>query len=137
VVTRYQKRLSGPILDRIDLHLTVHRVEMSQLTDWTPGESSATVRQRVIRARERQTRRFAEHPIVTSNAEMRAAELRAYCALDAASASLLRNAIERFGLSARAYHRVLRVARTIADLADSEQIEQVHVAEAVQYQPRV
>lgn len=136
VVTRYQKRLSGPILDRIDMHLTVHRVEPSQLTDWTPGESSATVRQRVIRARERQRRRFAEHPSVTINAEMHAAELRAYCALEEASASLLRNAIERFGLSARAYHRVLRVARTIADLADSDQIEQVHVAEAVQYQPR-
>jgi magnesium chelatase family protein len=136
VVTRYQKRLSGPILDRIDMHVTVQRVEMSQLTDWTPGESSATVRQRVIRARQRQRRRFAEHPSVTTNAEMHTPELREFCPLDPESAALLRTAVDRFGLSARAYHRILRVARTIADLADSEQIEQVHVAEAVQYQPR-
>ena len=136
VVTRYQKRLSGPILDRIDMHITVRRVEPNALTDTPLSEPSARVRQRVIGARQRQWRRFAEHPSVTTNAEMRGRELREFCQLDGATARLLRDAIERFGLSARAYHRVLRVARTIADLAESEQIERVHVAEAVQYQPR-
>jgi magnesium chelatase family protein len=135
-VTRYQKRLSGPILDRIDMHLSVQRVDFEQLSSAAEGEPSAVVRQRVIAARKRQWRRFAEHPSVSSNAEMRASELRAYCELDQAGASLLREAVERFGLSARAYHRVLRVARTIADLAGSEQVEAVHVAEAIQYQPR-
>jgi magnesium chelatase family protein len=136
VVTRYQKRLSGPILDRIDLHVAVQRVELDKLIDGRPAESSAAVRERVTAARQMQWRRFAEHPSVTCNAEMRAAELRVFCQLDASGSSLLREAIQRLGLSARAYHRVLRVARTIADLAGAEQIEQLHVAEAIQYQPR-
>jgi magnesium chelatase family protein len=136
VVTRYQKRLSGPLLDRIDMHLAIQRVDHDRLMDVTPGESSADVRQRVTAARQLQWRRFAEHPKVTSNAELQAADIRAVCQLDAISAHLLRAAVERFGLSARAYHRVLRVARTIADLDNSEQIQENHVAEAIQYQPR-
>jgi len=136
VVTRYQKRLSGPIVDRIDMHLTVQRVEFDALTSPALSEPSTAVRARVIAARERQWRRFAEHPAVTCNAEMRIAEIRAFCELDQPVAALLRNAVERMGLSARAYHRVLRAARTIADLANSEQIEAVHLAEAIQYQPR-
>src|SRR5262249_42058429 len=120
MVTRYQKRLSGPILDRIDLHLEVLRVEFDKLASSEPGESSLSIRHRVTAARSRQWRRFAEHPSVTCNAEMRVGDIRTHCELDAPSATLLRGAVESFGLSARAYHRVLRVSRTIADLEGSE-----------------
>jgi magnesium chelatase family protein len=136
VVTRYQKRLSGPILDRIDMHLEVERVEFDKLTGGESGEPSADVRARVTAARERQWRRFAEHPSVSSNAEMRVAEIRGFCHLDEVGSTLLRDAVEHFALSARAYHRVLRVARSIADLDDSDQIRPAHLAEAIQYQPR-
>lgn len=136
VVTRYQKRLSGPILDRIDIHVDLQRVEFDALTGAAIADSSAAVRARVTAARQRQWRRFAEHPAVTCNAEMRAAEIRHYCALDEGASSLLKDAVKRFGLSARAYHRVLRVARTIADLEAAEDIASVHIAEAIQYQPR-
>jgi magnesium chelatase family protein len=131
-VVRYHKRLSGPILDRIDLHVSVPRVELDELASC---ESSALVRGRVVRARQRQWARFAETP-VTCNAEMGLVELRTYCQLDAASASLLRAGLQRLGLSARAYHRVLKVARTIADLAECEALEAAHLAEALQYQQR-
>ena len=136
MVTRYQKRLSGPILDRIDMQVDVQRVEFDKLTSLELCESSAAVRLRVTAARASQWRRFAERPGVTCNAEMRVGEIRAFCELDAAGSMLLREAVERFGLSARAYHRVLRVARTIADLDRSDAIEPGHLAEAIQYQPR-
>jgi magnesium chelatase family protein len=135
-VTRYQKRLSGPILDRIDMHLTVQRVEFDKLTSAELGEPSSVVRGRVTAARHRQWRRFAEHPTATCNAEMWVSDVRTYCELDSGGATLVRSAVERLGLSARGYHRVLRVARTIADLAGSERIEPMHLAEAIQYQPR-
>jgi magnesium chelatase family protein len=135
-VTRYQKRLSGPILDRIDMHLTVQRVEFDKLTSAELGERSSVVRARVSAARQRQWRRFAEHPSVSCNAEMRVPEVRTYCALESGGVALVRSAVERLGLSARAYHRVLRVSRTIADLACSEAIEPLHLAEAIQFQPR-
>jgi magnesium chelatase family protein len=136
VVTRYQKRLSGPILDRIDMHVSIQRVEFDKLTSAEQSESSATVRARVSAARQRQWRRFAEHPAVRCNADMRIADIRAFCELDAAGSAVVRHAVERLGLSARAYHRVMRVARTIADLSGDEQIQTVHLAEAIQYQPR-
>jgi magnesium chelatase family protein len=136
LVTRYQKRLSGPILDRIDMHLDVQRVEFDKLAATEAGESSSAVRERVTAARQRQWRRFAEHPAVSCNADMRVGEIHQFCELDAAGASLVRHGVEHLGLSARAYHRVLRLARTIADLAASESIEAIHVAEALQYQPR-
>ncbi len=135
VVTRYRKRVSGPVLDRIDMHLSVPRVDFDKLSGAAMGECSATVRERVVSARELQWRRFAETP-ATCNAEMRLSEIRTACALDASANALLRTAVERLGLSARAYHRVLRVARTIADLAHSDTVKSVHVAEAVQYQAR-
>jgi magnesium chelatase family protein len=135
-VTRYQKRLSGPILDRIDMHLIVPRVNFDKLAGAELGESSAAIRQRVASARQRQWRRFAERSGVSANAEMRVPDVRRFCELDGAGASLLKGAVERLGLSARAFHRCLRVARTIADLAGEERISSVHIAEAVQYQPR-
>ena len=136
IVTRYQKRLSGPMLDRIDLHLGVPRVDFDRLTSDELGERSETIRARVVAARERQWQRFAGRTSVNCNADMRVPDMRTWCQLDAAGAHLIRTAVERLGLSARAYHRVLRVARTIADLALVETIEPLHLAEAVQYQPR-
>jgi magnesium chelatase family protein len=118
------------------MQVNVQRVEFDKLTSHELCETSAAVRRRVTAARERQWRRFAEHPGVTCNAEMRVAEIHTFCELDAAGSMLLREAVERFALSARAYHRVLRVARTIADLDSSEPIQPGHLAEAIQYQPR-
>jgi magnesium chelatase family protein len=139
LVTRYQKRLSGPILDRIDMHVSLPRVEFEALAGGgreSEAEPSRTVRERVISARRRQWARFAEHPSVRCNADMRLVDIRAACELEPTAAAMLRRAVERFGLSARAYHRVLRVARTIADLAACDELDSIHVAEAIQYQPR-
>jgi magnesium chelatase family protein len=136
MVTRYQKRLSGPILDRIDMHLSVPRVDFEKLTGEDVGESSAAIRARVSAARERQWHRFADVSGVSCNAEMRVPEVRTFCELDSESAALVRSAVERMGLSARGYHRVLRVARTIADLHGEDHISTMHLAEAIQYQPR-
>jgi len=134
-VDRYQKRLSGPLLDRIDLHVQVPRVEYEKLAADTVAESSATVRIRVEAARARQWGRF-EGTRVASNAEMGIRELKLHCALDASGEALLKAAVQRLGLSARAYHRVLKVARTVADLADMGRIGPAHLAEAIQYQRR-
>ncbi len=134
-IARYQKRLSGPLLDRIDIHLTVPRVEYEKLADDRLGESSAQVRARVEAARAIQAQRFAGLAQIT-NAEMSPAQVREWCRLDAAGEGLMRAAMRQLQLSARAYHRVLKLARTIADLAHAEQIAAAHLAEALQYRAR-
>jgi magnesium chelatase family protein len=139
MVTKYQKRISGPLLDRIDIHIEVPRVDYNKLSSDRLGESSAAIRERVEAAREIQRGRFAAtsgdvalHG-VACNADMRVADVRRFCKLDEAGDTLLRAAMSQLNLSARAYHRVLKLARTIADLAGSEQIQTPHVAEALQY----
>lgn len=112
-------------------------MEYEKLTDRRVGESSADVRARVLAARDRQTQRFAGSPRTTTNAEMGPAEVRRYCDLEASAQPLMRAAAQRLQLSARAFHRVLKVARTIADLAGAETIGAPHLAEALQYRPRV
>ena len=136
VVARYQKKISGPLLDRIDIHVEVPRVEYEKLADNRAGETSVAIRARVEAARRAQRARFRGVEDVTCNAEMRPAEIREWCELDAAGQSLIKAAMRQLHLSARAYHRILKLARTIADLAGSEGIEAAHLAEAIQYRPR-
>jgi magnesium chelatase family protein len=135
MVSKYQKRISGPLLDRIDIHVEVPRVEYEKLADDRLGEPSASVRERVEAARERQRERFAGTHLVC-NAEMQPADVRVHCPVDATGKSLLKAAMTQLQLSARAYHRILKLARTIADLARSEAIQPPHLAEAIQYRPR-
>jgi magnesium chelatase family protein len=134
-VTRYQKRISGPLLDRIDIHVEVPRVDYDKLTDDRLGEPSEVIRRRVERAREIQRKRFEGTPL-TCNADMGPGEVRRLCKLDEAGRSLVRAAMQQLQMSARAFHRILKLSRTIADLAGSEEIETAHLAEAIQYRPR-
>jgi magnesium chelatase family protein len=136
-ISRYQRRISGPLLDRIDLFTEVPRVEYEKLSDLSPAEPSATVRSRVETARAVQAARLAGSH-ATTNAEMSATEVRAHCqgCMDDDARALLRMAMSRLSLSARSFHRVLKVARTVADLAGSETIAAPHLAEALQYRRR-
>ena len=137
-VTKYQKRISGPLLDRIDIHIEVPRVDYEKLSSDRLGEFSAVIRERVQAARNRQLARFSgSEAQVTSNADMRVAEVRQFCKLDEAGESLMRSAMSQLQLSARVYHRVLKLARTIADLAGSDEIQSVYLAEALQYRPKI
>ena len=132
-VHRYMGRISGPLMDRIDLHVEVTPVTPQELSAAAPGEASAAVRERVIRARAVQEARFGGVEGVHTNSMMNSAMLREYCRLDAASAALLERAMERLSLSARAYDRILKAARTIADLAGRADIVQADIAEAINY----
>lgn len=135
MVARYNQRISGPLLDRIDIHVEVPRVDYEKLSDARRGEPSAAIRARVERARERQRVRFRGLRALT-NGEMGPAEVHRFCEVDEAGHALLRAAMRQLNLSARGYHRILKLARTIADLAGSEHIQVAHLAEAIQYRPR-
>jgi len=139
VITRYQKRISGPMLDRIDIHIEVPRVEFEKLSDERLGEPSSTIQARIERARQVQRERFnsLEEIGISCNADMRPAEVRQFCTLDSTCLALMRSATNQMQLTARAYHRVLKLARTIADLAGSESIQPTHLAEALQYRPKI
>ena len=132
-VERYLARVSGPLLDRIDIHLEVPAVRWRELTDQASGEGSAAIRERVETARERQRERFAERVGVFANAHMAPKDLRVHCRVSDGADALLRSAITRLGLSARAYHRILKIARTIADLDGAAGLTPKHVSEAIQY----
>jgi magnesium chelatase family protein len=132
-IQRYMSRISGPLMDRIDIHITVPSVKFKELSSDTCGEKSTTIRQRVNQARQRQLERFQNEKHIFCNAHMESRDIRKYCRIDEKSQSLLALAINKQGLSARAYDRILKVARTIADLAGSDNIEIGHVAEAVHY----
>jgi magnesium chelatase family protein len=132
-VERYLGRVSGPLFDRIDLQVMVPPVNANELTARTPGESSEVMAARVHAARDCQVRRFRHRPDLFANSQMGARQVREFCRVDAKGEELLRAAIQKLGLSARAYHRVLRLARTIADLAISDAIAPAHVAEAIHY----
>ena len=132
-VETYLSRISGPLLDRIDLHIETFPLSYEELAAKKPGEKSATVRERVVKARMIQVQRFADVPGIHCNAQMTAKMIQKYCELDEQCGLLLKNAMERLGLSARARDRILKVSRTIADLAESEKIQPEHLAEAIQY----
>ncbi|HRH08523.1 MAG TPA: YifB family Mg chelatase-like AAA ATPase [Bacteroidia bacterium] len=133
VVQKYLNKVSGPLLDRIDIHVEVTPVAFSELTAKRFSEKSESVRERVVRARDLQLKRFETIEEVHCNAQMSPKMLQRICVISDAGSTLLKKAMERLGLSARAYDRILKVARTIADLAGSEQIETEHLAEAIQY----
>lgn len=133
VVQKYLSKISGPLLDRIDLHVEVTPVSFSELNKAQRSENSQAIRERVMSARQLQTGRYSISEGVYCNAQMRSKDLRTYCELDEAGTSLLKTAMERLGLSARAYDRILKVARTIADLDGSARIESSHLSEAIQY----
>jgi magnesium chelatase family protein len=133
VVQKYLNKVSGPLLDRIDIHIEVTPVSFNELSGRPGGDSSERIRERVITARKRQQLRFHEKPGMNCNAQMDSKLLKEHCGIDEAGKRLLATAMERLKLSARAYDRILKVARTIADLSDSASIESQHLAEAIQY----
>lgn len=130
---RYLSKISGPLLDRIDIHIEVTPVPFDKLSEERKGEASLCIRERVTKARKQQTLRFAEFEHIHYNAQMGVKQIRKYCKLDAASLALLKTAMERLNLSARAYDRILKVARTIADLEGAEVVSGAHISEAIQY----
>lgn len=150
IVSKYQKRISGPLLDRIDIHIEVPRVDYEKLSGDRVSEPSEAIRTRVQAARDIQIKRYSPSGTMSSirnsnieasnivcNADMRIGEIRQFCRLPEDGQSLMRAAMSQLNLSARAYHRILKLARTIADLAGCEEIGSVHLAEALQYRPKL
>ena len=140
-IIRYQKRISGPLLDRIDIHLDVPAVKVEKLTvnEGLKSENSKSIRKRIQIARDIQTKRFVKVKktiTIINNADMGSKDIRDFCKLSPESVSLLSLAVSKMNLSARSYHRVIKLAQTIADLAESSVIHSPHIAEALQYRPR-
>ncbi len=132
-VQKYLNKISGPLLDRIDIHIEVVPVPFAKLQTTKPGEKSETIRQRIIKGRKIQEKRFEKYPEIHSNAQMTPKLMHQFCQIDPSGQNLLKNAMEKLGLSARAYDRILKVSRTIADLESSPNIKTHHLAEAIQY----
>jgi len=135
-ISKYQRRISGPLLDRIDLHVEVPQLKYDKLASEKVAEDSASIRQRVEIAREIQRKRFASTDSGQINSEMNIPQIKKYCKIDSAGENLLRNAVDKMNLSARGYHRILKLARTIADLANEENIKRDNIAEALQYRQK-
>ena len=132
-ISRYMSKISGPLLDRIDIHCEIQAVSFAQLSQMQPGEPSSVIRERVIAARKIQEERFKEYKGIHCNAMMTERMIHEFAEPDAQSLDMLRMAMEKLKLSARAYSRILKVARTIADLAGSEKVQSMHIAEAIGY----
>ncbi|OQX86977.1 magnesium chelatase [candidate division KSB1 bacterium 4484_87] len=132
-IQKYLSRISGPLLDRIDIHVEVPAVKYAELSSDQSGEPSANIRERVKQAREIQLRRFADKPNIYCNARMESRDIRKFCKIDDKCQELMKMAITKIGLSARAYDRILKVSRTIADLENSQEIKPQHISEAIQY----
>lgn len=130
---RYRQRVSGPLLDRIDIHAEVPAVAYAELSSKEPGESSAAIRERVAKARKIQYQRFGDKSKISCNARMTSKLIKTYCQLDDGSQEMLRMAMNELNFTARAYDRILKVARTVADLDNSENIKINHLGEAIQY----
>ena len=136
-ILKYNKKVSGPLLDRIDLHVEVPRISYEKISAAHDAEDSQTLQSRVEMARARQTQRFQKNNLsIQTNSEMGINELKEFCKVDAAGQELLKSALTSMHLSARSYYRVLKVARTIADLSQEENILSSHIAEALQYRPK-
>ncbi len=133
IIQRYMGKISGPLLDRIDIHIEVPAVKYKELSSESKGESSEDIRKRVVAAREIQNGRFRKYEHIMTNADMGSREVRTFCVVDKAGSDLLKMAMTKLGLSARAYDRILKVSRTIADLENSEKIQPNHISEAIQY----
>jgi magnesium chelatase family protein len=133
LIQKYMAKISGPLLDRIDIHIEVPAVKYKDLSKEEKSEPSTNIRERVITAREIQLNRYKEIPNVFNNGDMSSKEVRQYCKLDSSGEELLKMAMTKLGLSARAYDRIQKVSRTIADLDQSEQIQPQHISEAIQY----
>jgi magnesium chelatase family protein len=133
VVQKYLSKISGPLLDRIDIHIEVTPVSFEELSNERKSEKSHFIRQRVVKAREIQSRRFKEDEGIFANSQMGSKSIKRFAAIGEDGKALLKNAMEKLGLSARAYDRILKVSRTIADLGESEEIKLEHLSEAIQY----
>ncbi|MEJ2506522.1 MAG: ATP-binding protein [Ignavibacteriaceae bacterium] len=132
-IQRYMAKISGPLLDRIDIHIEVPAVKFKELSAKEHSENSETIRERVIQAREIQLNRYSGNPHIYNNSDMGSKEVKKYCKLDSSGEDLLKMAMTKLGLSARAYDRILKVSRTIADLENSLEIKPNHISEAIQY----